>query len=413
MVIAVIGLGYVGLPLAAAFSRHHRVIAFDTDPTRIDQLRQGVDVTLEVASGLEGLEFSSDAAELRQASVYIVAVPTPVDEHKRPDLSHLEEASRTVGAALAPGDIVVYESTVYPGATEEVCIPVLEAASGLRCDEDFTVGYSPERVNPGDTQRRLGDVVKVVSASSPATTAYLAELYGQVVPAGIHQVSSIRVAEAAKVIENTQRDVNIALVNELAVLFNRMGLDTREVLEAAGTKWNFLPFRPGLVGGHCIGVDPYYLTHKAIELGHYPEVILAGRRINDAMGRYIADQVVLLMTRRGIHVAGARVIVLGLPFREDCPDTKNTRVVDMVERLQDYGASVDVLDPWVSAEQAKALGVNLVESWETPGEHQAAILAVAHHQFEGIGKRLRETIAPEGVLYDVKGVLGEFADGRL
>jgi UDP-N-acetyl-D-galactosamine dehydrogenase len=411
MVIAVIGLGYVGLPLAAALAERHRVIAFDTDPTRVEQLRQGSDITLEVTSGLDRLEFTSDAADLRQATVFIVAVPTPVDTHKRPDLRHLEDASRKVGSVLKAGDVVVYESTVYPGATEEVCIPVLEASSGLRCNDDFTVGYSPERVNPGDTTRRIGDVVKIVSASTPDTTAFLADLYAEIVHAGIHRVSSIRVAEAAKVIENTQRDVNIALVNELAVLFNRIGLDTHEVLEAAGTKWNFLPFRPGLVGGHCIGVDPYYLTHKAMEVGHYPEVILAGRRINDGMGRYVADQLVLLMTRKGIPVGGSRVLVLGLTFKENCPDVKNTRVVDVVERLQEYGASVDILDPWVCADQAEGLGVNLVNS--LGDDYAAAVLAVAHRQFEGIGPQLRAALGPAGVLYDVKGLLGEDADDRL
>ena len=414
-VIAVIGLGYVGLPLAVAFAEGHDVIAFDINASRIDELQRGEDCTREVEAAVLGsmtIQFTSDPADLDRAEVFLVAVPTPVDTHKRPDLSHLEQASRTIGDHLRTGDLVVYESTVYPGATQEVCIPALESASGLRCGVDFGVGYSPERVNPGDTGRRLTDVVKVVSGCSPQVAQDVAGLYGEVVTAGVHPVSSIRVAEAAKVIENTQRDVNIALVNELAVLFNRLGLDTQEVLEAAGTKWNFLPFRPGLVGGHCIGVDPYYLTHKAVEVGHHPEVILAGRRINDGMGQYVADEVVLLMTRRGIAVGGSRVLVLGLTFKENCPDVKNTRVVDMVRRLEEYGAAVDVADPWVTPEQAKGLGVNLVDVWED-GDYTAAILAVGHGQFTGIGQELRRTLGPDAVLYDVKGLLGEFADARL
>ncbi|MFN8129434.1 MAG: nucleotide sugar dehydrogenase [Candidatus Nanopelagicales bacterium] len=414
-VIAVIGLGYVGLPLAVAFAEGHDVIAFDINASRIDELQRGEDCTREVEAAVLGsmtIQFTSDPADLDRAEVFLVAVPTPVDTHKRPDLSHLEQASRTIGDHLRTGDLVVYESTVYPGATQEVCIPALESASGLRCGVDFGVGYSPERVNPGDTGRRLTDVVKVVSGCSPQVAQDVAGLYGEVVTAGVHPVSSIRVAEAAKVIENTQRDVNIALVNELAVLFNRLGLDTQEVLEAAGTKWNFLPFRPGLVGGHCIGVDPYYLTHKAVEVGHHPEVILAGRRINDGMGQYVADEVVLLMTRRGIAVGGSRVLVLGLTFKENCPDVKNTRVVDMVRRLEEYGAAVDVVDPWVTPEQAKGLGVNLVDVWED-GDYTAAILAVGHGQFTGIGQELRRTLGPDAVLYDVKGLLGEFADARL
>lgn len=409
-----VGLGYVGLPLAVAFAHSHGVIAYDTNPSRVEELRRGEDCTREVdASVLLGtaIRFTADPADLDRANVYLVAVPTPVDAHKRPDLSHLEQASCTIGRHLRPGDLVVYESTVFPGATEEVCVPALEAASGLRCGTEFGVGYSPERVNPGDTGRRITDVVKVVSGCNPQVAADVADLYAEVVTAGVHPVSSIRVAEAAKVIENTQRDVNIALVNELAVLFNRLGLNTQEVLDAAGTKWNFLPFRPGLVGGHCIGVDPYYLTHKAIEVGHHPEVILAGRRINDGMGHYVADQVVLLMTKRGITVGSARVLVLGVTFKENCPDVKNTRVVDIISRLEEYGTAVDVLDPWVSAEQAKGLGVNLIESVDQ-GDYQAVVLAVAHAEFDGIGARLRRRL-PAAVLYDVKGTFGDFADARL
>jgi len=309
---------------------------------------------------------------------------------------------------------VIYESTVYPGCTEEDCIPPLEQVSGLRLHTDFAVGYSPERINPGDRQRKLPDVTKIVSGSSPETTERVAELYERIITAGVHRAPSIRVAEAAKVIENTQRDVNIALVNELAILFNELGLNTSDVLEAAGTKWNFLPFRPGLVGGHCIGVDPYYLTHKAMEVGHYPEVILAGRRINDSMGSYVADQLVLLMTRKGLRVGGAHILVLGLTFKENCPDTKNTRVVDVVGRLLEYGAVVEVADPWVGAEQAKELGVDLVDLDSVWGrEYQAAMLAVAHDQFAGVGPALRDLVGTEGVLYDVKGMLGSEADGTL
>lgn len=413
--IAVLGLGYVGLPLAVEFARHFEVIGFDIDCDRVAELAHGEDRTQEVPEGdLAGVRYSCDPADLADAQVYIVAVPTPVDVHKRPDLGPLLEATRTVGTSLRPGDLVVYESTVYPGCTEQDCVPELERVSGLRLDVDFAVGYSPERINPGDHTRRLPDVVKIVSGSTPETTQRVADLYEHIVTAGIHRAASIRVAEAAKVIENTQRDVNIALVNELAILFHELGLDTSEVLEAAGTKWNFLPFRPGLVGGHCIGVDPYYLTHKALEVGYHPEVIIAGRRINDAMGTYVADQSVLLMTRQGLRVGGARVLVLGLTFKENCPDTKNTRVVDVVERLREYGAVVEVADPWVSTEQAKELGVDLVDLdsvWER--EYQAAVLAVAHDAFDGIGPALRDLVGQDGVLYDVKGMLGPEADGRL
>ncbi len=413
--IAVLGLGYVGLPLAVEFARYAHVLGFDVDCERVHQLTRGTDRTLEVdGEDLGGVQFTCVAEDLRDASVYIVAVPTPVDVHKRPDLQPLLEASSIVGGLLRPGDLVIYESTVYPGCTEEDCIPVLEEVSGLRLHADFAVGYSPERINPGDHQRRLPDVTKIVSGSSPETVDIVAEMYERIVTAGVHRAPSIRVAEAAKVIENTQRDVNIALVNELAILFNELGLDTSDVLEAAGTKWNFLPFRPGLVGGHCIGVDPYYLTHKAMEVGHYPEVILAGRRINDSMGSYVADQLVLLMTRKGLRVGGAHILVLGLTFKENCPDTKNTRVIDVVERLREYGAVVEVTDPWVSEEQAKDLGVDLVDLDTVWGrEYQAAMLAVAHQQFAGVGPALRDLVGAEGALYDVKGLLGPEADGRL
>ncbi len=413
--VAVLGLGYVGLPLAVEFARHVAVIGFDIDCARVDELRRGQDRTLEVDDRqLAGVRFTCDVADIESADHYIVAVPTPVDAHKRPDLGPLLEATRIVGRVLRPGDLVIYESTVYPGCTEEDCVPLLESTSGLRLNVDFGVGYSPERINPGDRTRRLPDVVKIVSGSTPETAQRVASLYSRIVTAGIHRAPSIRVAEAAKVIENTQRDVNIALVNELALLFNELGLDTAEVLEAAGTKWNFLPFRPGLVGGHCIGVDPYYLTHKALEVGYHPEVILAGRRINDAMGSYVADQLVLLMTRRGVTVGGSRILVLGLTFKENCPDTKNTRVIDAVERLREYGAVVEVVDPWVSSGQAKDLGVDLIElSNASEGDYQAALLAVAHDEFEGLGPTLRRLVGTGGVLYDVKGLLGAEADGRL
>ncbi|MEZ5184745.1 MAG: nucleotide sugar dehydrogenase [Candidatus Nanopelagicales bacterium] len=413
--IAVLGLGYVGLPLAVEFARYFDVIGFDIDCERVAQLAQGTDRTQEVAAAALGaVRYSCDPADLTEAQIFIVAVPTPVDAHKRPDLGPLLEATGIVGTVLRPGDLVVYESTVYPGCTEQDCVPVLERVSGLRLDVDFAVGYSPERINPGDRARRLPDVVKIVSGSIPETTQRMAELYERIVTAGIHRAPSIRVAEAAKVIENTQRDVNIALVNELAILFHELGLDTSEVLEAAGTKWNFLPFRPGLVGGHCIGVDPYYLTHKALEVGYHPEVILAGRRINDAMGTHVADQLVLLMTRKGLRVGGARVLILGLTFKENCPDTKNTRVVDVVARLREYGAVVEVADPWATMEQAKELGVDLIDLDGVWGrEYHAALLAVSHEQFVGIGPAMRDLVGADGVLYDVKGMLGAEADGRL
>ena len=413
--IAVLGLGYVGLPLAVEFARHFPVLGFDIDCERVNQLANGSDHTREVpAEDLPLVHYTCEQADLSAADIYIIAVPTPVDVHKRPDLGPLSEATRAVAQVLTAGDLVIYESTVYPGCTEEDCVPLLEEVSGLRMDVDFAVGYSPERINPGDRQRRLPDVTKIVSGSSPESTDRVAGLYAHIVGAGIHRAPSIRVAEAAKVIENTQRDVNIALVNELAILFHELGLDTSEVLEAAGTKWNFLPFRPGLVGGHCIGVDPYYLIHKALEVGYHPEVILAGRRINDSMGTYVADQLMLLMTRKGLRVGGAHILVLGLAFKENCSDTKNSRVVDVVRRLREYGAVVEVADPWVSAEQAKDLGIDLV-NLETAldDEYAGVMLAVAHDQFVGLGPALRRLVGVEGVLYDVKGLLGPEADGRL
>jgi len=416
--VAVLGLGYVGLPVAVAFASRYDAIGYDVKAHRVAELRDGIDVTLEVPAeellGAERLRFTNDPVDLAAATVYVVTVPTPIDDAKRPDLGPLRAASRTVGAALSVGDTVVYESTVYPGATEEVCVPILEAESGLRFNTDFTVGYSPERINPGDTVHRITDIRKVTSGSTPEAADFIDALYASVITAGTHRASSIRVAEAAKVIENTQRDVNIALINELAVLFNQLGLNTLEVLQAAGTKWNFLPFRPGLVGGHCIGVDPYYLTYKAQQVGHHPEVILAGRRINDAMGAYVADQFILAMARRGLPLTGARVLVLGLAFKENCPDLRNTRVVDIVAKLADFGLQVDVCDPWVDAGEAKAeYGLDLVElDALVPGVYSGAILAVQHDQYNDVGPRLRELVG-EGVVYDVKGVLGEWADARL
>jgi UDP-N-acetyl-D-glucosamine/UDP-N-acetyl-D-galactosamine dehydrogenase len=417
--IGIIGLGYVGLPLAVEFGRQWPTLGFDVNAKRIAELRDGHDHTREVEPeelrASSRLGFSEDPRDLRDCNVYVITVPTPVDRNKRPDLSPLESASRTVGSVLSAGDVVIYESTVYPGATEEVCVPILEQASGLRFNHDFFVGYSPERVNPGDKQHRVSSIRKVTSGSTPEAGRFIDELYARVVTAGTHLASSIRVAEAAKVIENTQRDVNIALINELAMLFHRLGIDTLEVLEAAGTKWNFLPFRPGLVGGHCIGVDPYYLTHKAQEIGHHPEMILAGRRINDGMGAYVAERILKLMTHRRIHVVGARILFLGLTFKENCPDLRNTRVVDVVEEFRAYHADVEVYDPWVNAEEAEhEYGIRPVEAPE-PGAYDAVILAVSHDQFRELGAAgIRAFGRPECVLFDVKSMLpADAVDGRL
>ena len=357
--LGIIGLGYVGLPLAVEFGKHLPTVGFDLNATRVAELRRGHDNTLEVGddelASASHLSFTTEGGELVQCNVYIVAVPTPIDAAKRPDFRPLQGASRTVAQVLSPGDIVIYESTVYPGATEEVCVPLLEQGSGLTFNRDFFCGYSPERINPGDKEHRLPSIVKITSGSTPETAATVDRLYKTIITAGTFAASSIRVAEAAKVIENTQRDVNIALVNELALIFDRLGIDTAEVLAAAGTKWNFLPFRPGLVGGHCIGVDPYYLTHKAQEVGYHPEMILAGRRINDHMGHYIASSLIKLMVRKGIDVAGSRILILGLTFKENCPDLRNTRVIDIIRELQDYGVTVDVYDPWVDPEDRKSV----------------------------------------------------------
>ena len=405
--IAVIGLGYVGLPLAVEFGKIRPVIGFDINQSRIDALREGRDSTLEV-SGDElreaaHLSFTTDLADLAEATIYIVTVPTPIDAHKRPDLTPLIEASETLGTVLKRGDIVIYESTVYPGATEEDCVPVLERVSGLTFNKDFFAGYSPERINPGDKQHRLPDIRKVTSGSAPDVAEAVDQLYASIITAGTYKAESIRVAEAAKVIENTQRDLNIALINELAIIFNKMGIDTEAVLKAAGTKWNFLPFRPGLVGGHCIGVDPYYLTHKAETLGYHPQIILAGRRINDGMGAYVASQMVKALLKRRIHVDGARVLVLGLTFKENCPDLRNTRVVDVISELREYGLNVDVHDPWADPTEARhECAINLVT--ELPqGLYDGVILAVAHDAYREMGIDVLRALGREThVLYDLK-----------
>jgi UDP-N-acetyl-D-glucosamine/UDP-N-acetyl-D-galactosamine dehydrogenase len=405
--IAVIGLGYVGLPLAVEFGKHRPVIGFDIKPDRIAELRAGRDQTREVSSEelaeARHLILTADPADLAAATVFIVTVPTPIDEHKRPDLTPLLNASKTVGRALKKGDIVIYESTVYPGATEEDCVPVLERVSGLSYNADFFCGYSPERINPGDKAHRLTNICKVTSGSTPEVAEVVDALYAGIITAGTYMAESIRVAEAAKVIENTQRDLNIALINELAIIFNRMGLDTEAVLRAAGTKWNFLPFRPGLVGGHCIGVDPYYLTYKAEALGYHPQVILAGRRINDGMGTYVAGQMVKAMLKRRIHVDGARVLVLGLTFKENCPDLRNTRVVDVVAELRDYGVQVDVHDPWADSEEARQeYGLDLIAEPEA-ATYDGIVLAVAHDAFRDQGaEALRRHGRGAAVFCDLK-----------
>tara|TARA_R110002012_G_scaffold5951_1_gene27361 strand:+ start:21493 stop:22767 length:1275 start_codon:yes stop_codon:yes gene_type:complete len=409
--IAVIGLGYVGLPLAVEFGKIRPVIGFDINKTRIDALRDGRDSTLEVSRDelrdAAHLSFTTDPADLAEVNIYIVTVPTPIDAHKRPDLTPLIKASETLGKVLKHGDIVIYESTVYPGATEEDCVPVLERVSGLTFNKDFFAGYSPERINPGDKTHRLPDIRKVTSGSTSEIAETVDQLYASIITAGTYKAESIRVAEAAKVIENTQRDLNIALINELAIIFNKMGIDTEAVLKAAGTKWNFLPFRPGLVGGHCIGVDPYYLTHKAEAMGYHPQVILAGRRINDGMGAYVAGQLVKALLKRRIQVDGARVLVLGLTFKENCPDLRNTRVVDVVRELQDYGIQVDVHDPWTNPDEARhEYGLDLVQTPQD-GDYDGIVLAVAHDQFKAMGADVMRGFGKaDHVLYDLKNILG-------
>jgi UDP-N-acetyl-D-galactosamine dehydrogenase len=417
--IAIIGLGYVGLPLAVEFGKRYPTLGFDINASRIEELQAGRDSTLEASAAelaaATQLSFSTHLEDLRACNVYIVTVPTPIDTAKRPDLMPLVRASQTLGQVLKPGDVVVYESTVYPGCTEEVCVPLLASGSGLAFNREFFAGYSPERINPGDKQHRVTNILKVTSGSTPEAADFVNRLYGSIITAGTHQTSCIKVAEAAKVIENTQRDLNIALVNDLAILFNKLGIDTLEVLQAAGTKWNFLPFRPGLVGGHCISVDPYYLTHKAQEVGHHPDVILAGRRTNDGMGTYIASEVIRLMVCKAINPVGARVLLLGLAFKENCPDLRNTRVIDIVRALRAYSVQVDVHDPWVSASEAEhEYGLALIER-PGPGDYDAIIVAVGHKQFVALGAEgVRAFCKPASVIYDVKYVLPRDAvDGRL
>ena len=410
--LAVIGLGYVGLPLAVEFGRHRPVLGFDLEPERVSALRAGDDVTREVApddlAAATGLSFTDQPEALAACNCYIVAVPTPVDSGKRPDLSALAGASETVGRVLKDGDIVIYESTVFPGATEEVCVPILERLSGLTLNAGFFAGYSPERINPGDKAHRLPDIVKVTSGSTPEAAELIDALYASIVTAGTYRAESIRVAEAAKVIENTQRDLNIALVNELAVIFNKLGIDTDAVLRAAGTKWNFLPFRPGLVGGHCIGVDPYYLTHKAQEIGHHPEVILAGRRINDSMGEYVAGRMVKAMLKKQVPIAGARVLVMGMTFKENCPDIRNSKVVDMIRALEDYSIAVDVTDPHADPDDTlRQHGIALCDS-PAAELYDGIILAVPHRSF--LQMPVAEIRAPGKaghVLFDLKSVLAQ------
>ena len=412
--LAVIGLGYVGLPLAVEFGKRYPVIGFDINQKRIDALNAGIDATLEVSQAemadAKQLQYSCTPADLNDCNIYIVTVPTPIDEHKRPDLTPLIRASETIGKTLKKGDIVIYESTVYPGATEEDCVPVLEKVSGLTFNKDFFAGYSPERINPGDKEHRVTTIMKVTSGSTPEIADKVDALYKSIITAGTHRASSIKVAEAAKVIENTQRDLNIALINELAMIFNKMGIDTLDVLEAAGTKWNFLPFRPGLVGGHCIGVDPYYLTHKAQEIGYHPEVILAGRKVNDGMGRYVASQMIKAMLKKGIQVKGSRVLVMGLAFKENCPDLRNTRVVDVISELKEYHVEVDVYDPWVNPDEAKhEYGIEPVTTPQQ-GAYDGIVIAVGHKQFRELAPQtLRAFGKEELVLFDLKYVASKQA----
>jgi UDP-N-acetyl-D-glucosamine/UDP-N-acetyl-D-galactosamine dehydrogenase len=417
--LGVIGLGYVGLPLAVEFGKHFPVVGFDLNSARIAELRAGRDSSLEVdpadLKAATHLRCTDVEDEIANCNVYVVTVPTPIDEFKSPDLRPVESASRTLGRVLKRGDVAIFESTVYPGCTEEVCVPIMESVSGLAFNRDFFVGYSPERINPGDKEHRVTTIRKVTSGSTPETADFVDALYRSIITAGTHKASSIKVAEAAKVIENTQRDVNIALINELALIFKRIGIDTLEVLEAAGSKWNFLPFRPGLVGGHCIGVDPYYLTHKAQAIGYHPEMILAGRRINDSMGHYVAHETIKLMIKRGTPVAGARALILGLTFKENCPDLRNTRVVDIVAELESFGVRVDVHDPWIDAAEAeREYGIRPVSEPE-PGTYDAIIVAVAHRQFRDLGiAGVRGFGRPEAVVYDVKYLFpAEAVDGRL
>lgn len=408
--IAIIGLGYVGLPLAVEFGKQYPTLGFDINAARLAELQQGHDSTLEVNDNelaeAKLLSYSNSLDDLRACNVFIVTVPTPINDHKQPDLTPLIKASETIGQVLKKGDIVIYESTVYPGATEDDCVPVLEAISGLKFNHDFFCGYSPERINPGDKEHRVTNILKVTSGSTPAVAEKVDKLYSSIITAGTYKASSIKVAEAAKVIENTQRDVNIGLINELALIFNKLGIDTEEVLKAAGTKWNFLPFRPGLVGGHCIGVDPYYLTHKAQSVGYHPEIILAGRRLNDGMGAYVASQLVKAMLKKRIHVEGSRVLVMGLTFKENCPDLRNTKVVDIISELQDYGVQVDCYDPWINPKEAEQeYGIKPITE-PAAAEYDAVIMAVAHKQFAEMGvEQIRDLCKPAHIVYDLKYIL--------
>lgn len=418
--VAVIGLGYVGLPLAVEFGKHFETRGFDINASRIAELKAGYDSTLEVSgqelADAEKFSCTANLDDLKDCNVYIVTVPTPIDSANRPDLSALQSASRAVGKVLSSGDFVIYESTVYPGATEQDCAPILEEVSGMKVNQDFFLGYSPERINPGDKAHRITDILKVTSGSTEEAAEFIDALYKQVIRAGTYRASSIQVAEAAKVIENTQRDVNIALINELALIFNRLGLDTLEVLETAGTKWNFLPFRPGLVGGHCIGVDPYYLTHKSQQLGYHPAMILAGRRINDNMGLHVAAEVVRLMVRRSMNLPESRILIMGLTFKENCPDVRNTRVIDVVRELQDFGADVEVYDPWVDPESVRAeYGIEVRTECPENGRYDGIVLAVAHRQFVEMSPAALHALGkPEHIVYDIKSILPiDQVDARL
>ena len=417
--IAIVGLGYVGLPLAVEFGTKRKVIGFDINEDRIKELKKGIDNTLETTNqelkDATHLSFTNCLEDLKECKIFIITVPTPIDKHKKPDLSPLENASKAIGSILKKEDIVIYESTVYPGVTEEICVPILEAKSGLSFNKEFFCGYSPERINPGDKEHRISTIKKVTSGSNPEIATKVDELYQEIIVEGTHKASSIKVAEAAKVIENTQRDVNIALINELSLIFNKLNIDTKSVLEAAGTKWNFMPFRPGLVGGHCIGVDPYYLTHKALEVGHNPEMILAGRRINDNMGFFVADQVSDLMNKKGIYVEGANVLIMGLAFKENCPDIRNTKVVDLIKAFEDMKCNVDVYDPWVN--QDVALNEYQIKLIKKPikGRYDAIVLAVAHDIFKDLSSKQINAFGKDiHVIYDIKYLLrSENVDGRL
>ena len=408
--IGIIGLGYVGLPLAVAFGKKIQTFGFDTNQSRITDLAKGYDATRECSqqeiTAATHLSFSACLEELAQCNVYIVTVPTPIDEHKQPDLTSLIKASQAVGSIISQGNVIIYESTVYPGATEEECIPIIEQVSGLRYNKDFFAGYTPERINPGEKHHRVTDILKITSGSTPETAEFIDQLYKRIITAGTYRASSIKVAEAAKVIENTQRDVNIALINELSIIFNRLHIDTLEVLEAAGTKWNFLPFRPGLVGGHCIGVDTYYLTHKAQSVGYHPEMILAGRRLNDAMGHYVAAQLVKKMLKKGIHVDDANVLLMGLTFKENCPDLRNTKVVDIITELKEYNINIDIIDPWCSNQEAQEKYNLKLAKNPQPGYYDAVIIAVSHNEFKTMGcQKIHALGKPNHIIYDLKYVL--------